>query len=56
MLAATRKSPRALFERETIGVAYEGLKSLMPVGLIAAGRRIRHRNVAVRRNTEEQRA
>jgi hypothetical protein len=49
MLAAVLKSPRILLERETVGVLYEGAKSLLPTQLISLGRKIRHRDVAVRR-------
>lgn len=56
MLAAALKSPGIIFERESIGVGYEALKSIMPRGLIAMGRRVRHRNVAVRRATDKGRA
>jgi hypothetical protein len=49
LAGAIRKHPGFLLERETAGVAYEGLKSLLPRPLLAAGRKLRHPGVAVRR-------
>lgn len=49
LASALRKSPGLLLERETLGVACEGLKTLLPRPLLAAGRKIRHREVATRR-------
>jgi glycosyltransferase involved in cell wall biosynthesis len=39
--ASLRKSPRLAFERETIAVAWEGLKAMLPAAVVSAGRRVR---------------
>lgn len=47
LFAALRMHPALLLERNTVGVIYEGLKTLVPAPLISAGRRVR-RGLATR--------
>ncbi len=41
LVRAIRRRPSMLFERDTAGVTYEGLKSLLPTNLVAVGRKMR---------------